>query len=217
MKAHILSVTFYKELLGMDVLSVNFSAFGTKHISLVGDTTSSSDIMTGAIARTSGRAAIRLHNAKNSDNHRLFSSDLIDDNKSAYRSGTLTNSLIVITSAGLEIWKEDILKKSKQSTVDELHVTTEIKSAALIKIGLNKITKTGSTQVDKQATYGNNLMLSGGYGVKVTVLVKIEDRIATVVHLDEPTESVTHSIPTDQLQKQEAIFTEKFLNGLSSL
>lgn len=173
--------------------------------------------MTSAVSRTTGRAAIRLHNARNSDSQRLFTTGLINENKSSYLSGTLINSLIVITSAGLEIWRIDILDKAKLSTTDELHVTTEIKSAALIKLGLDKITNAGSNQINKQATYGNDVNLSGGYGVKVTVLVKIKNRIATVIHLDEPTESITHTIPTDQLQKQEAILTEKFLNGLSSL
>ena len=199
----------------MDVTNVDFAAFGEKHIYLVNDTASSSDVMTDAVTRLTGRAAISLgEKGKNNVLTGLFAQDTIDQNKASYTSGTVVNTLIMLTSGAKAAWAKDILDKAKLSTSDELHVTTEIKSGALVNMGLTKVYN--GQLLDRASTYGGNIGLTGGYGVKVTVLVKIESKVATVVHL-QAAESITHSIPASSLQNQSAIFTSKFLDGLGQI
>ncbi|PCJ44676.1 MAG: hypothetical protein COA99_06520 [Moraxellaceae bacterium] len=189
----------------MAITSVDFSAFADKHIYEVSGAHVSSDVMSAAVQRLTGRATLRLGVKKKNKLTGQFHADVISDNRATYRSGTTINGIIALTTGALAAWTGEIIKQANANTDDEFICSYDILSAAGI-----------TTSLSNKKSYGSNLNLTGGYGVKAEVLVKKSGTIATVVHL-HGMDTITQAIPSVDLQNQSAILTSTFLEGLAAL
>lgn len=194
----------------MAISEVDFGAFSLKHLYLTDNEVSSSDVMSEAVARLTGRAALQVGIKKITKSGIVkysghFAEAVVDENRNTYRSGTTINGLIALTPQAAKQWCDAILIAANATAELEFHVEYVLTQSAGITIALS----------DKK-DYGSNLALSGGYSVKASVLFRKDGLTAQAVHLEAMT-FAGELIDEQSLQNQSAALSGAFLSALNSV
>lgn len=193
----------------MAISEVEFGAFSLKHLYLADNTVSSSDVMTEAVARLTGRAALQVGIKKVTKSgvvkySGLFSEAVVDENRATYRSGTTINGLIALTPKAIQQWYEAILVAANATTDVEFHIEHVLTESAGITLALTE-----------KKNYGSDLEMSGGYSVKANVLFRKDALTASAVHLESMTFE-GETLDSQSLKNQSARLSGAFLAGLAA-
>lgn len=194
----------------MAISEVDFAAFSSKHLYLVEGGVSSSDVMAEAVARLTGRAALKLGVKKVLKSGVIkysgeFDAQVVSENQAKFRSGTTINGLIAVTAHSMAAWYEVIVAAANATAENEFHVEYVLEQSAGMTLELS----------DKKS-YGSDLAMTGGYKVRADVLFVKEMITAKAVHLN----AMSYDGPViepDSLKNQSAILSLAFLSGLSAL